>query len=44
MTAGEVLGAWRAHDHLHIRQLNQLHWQYLSLEVAPGSLEYAGGW
>jgi hypothetical protein len=44
MTAGEVLGAWVAHDHLHIRQLNQLHWQSLARDVAPLSLDYAGGW
>jgi len=44
MRAGDVLAAWVAHDHLHIRQLNQLHWQYLSQDVAPVSLEYAGGW
>jgi len=44
MTAGDVLGAWVAHDHLHIRQLNQLHWQWLATQVAPLSLEYAGGW
>lgn len=44
MTAGEVLAAWVAHDHLHIRQLNQLHWQYLSQDVPPISLNYAGGW
>ncbi len=44
MTAGEVLAAWAAHDHLHIRQLNQLHWQYLAQEAAPISLSYAGGW
>ena len=44
MRAGDVLAAWVAHDHLHIRQLNELHWQYLSQDVAPVSLEYAGGW
>jgi hypothetical protein len=44
MTAGEVLAAWVAHDHLHIRQLNQLHWQFLAQTVAPLSLNYAGGW
>ena len=44
MRAGDVLAAWVAHDYLHIRQLNQLHWQYLSQDVAPLSLEYAGGW
>jgi len=44
MTAGDVLNAWVAHDHLHIRQLNQLHWQYLARDVASLSLDYAGGW
>ncbi len=44
MTAGEVLAAWVAHDHLHIRQLNQLHWQHLAREAPPLALEYAGGW
>ena len=42
--AGEILAAWVAHDHLHIRQLNHLHWQYFSLGVPSLSLEYAGGW
>ena len=44
MTAGDALAAWAAHDHLHIRQLNQLHWQYLALDTPPLSLDYAGGW
>jgi DinB superfamily len=44
MTAGLVLDAWAAHDHLHIRQLNELHWQYFSSDVTPGALDYAGGW
>jgi hypothetical protein len=44
MTAGEVLGAWLAHDHLHLRQLNQLEWQHLERTLSPGALEYAGGW
>jgi hypothetical protein len=44
VSAGDMLAAWVAHDHLHIRQLNQLHWQYLATRVAPGALQYAGGW
>jgi hypothetical protein len=40
----DMLNAWAAHDHLHIRQLNELHWQYLATQVEPLSLEYAGGW
>jgi len=44
MTASDVLGAWVAHDHLHLRQLNELHWQWLATQVDALSLEYAGGW
>jgi hypothetical protein len=44
MTAGDVLGAWVAHDHLHLRQVNELHWQWLATQAPPLSLEYAGGW
>jgi uncharacterized damage-inducible protein DinB len=43
-TAGEMLAAWVAHDHLHLRQLNELHWQWLARSAPPGALEYAGGW
>lgn len=35
-TAGEMLWAWVAHDHLH--------WQWLATHAPPFSLEYAGGW
>jgi hypothetical protein len=41
MSAADVLAAWIGHDHLHIRQLNELHWQYLA---TPAALSYAGGW
>jgi hypothetical protein len=44
ITAKTMLNAWVAHDHLHIRQLNHLHWQWLATQVDPFSLEYAGGW
>jgi hypothetical protein len=40
----DMLAAWVAHDHLHIRQLNELHWQFLAGQVSPESLDYAGGW
>lgn len=43
-TAGEMLMAWVAHDHLHLRQLNHLHWQWLATQTPTFSLEYAGGW
>jgi hypothetical protein len=44
ITASDVLGAWVAHDYLHLRQLNELHWQWLATQVDSVSLEYAGGW
>lgn len=44
MTAGVMLGAWVIHDHLHIRQLNELHWQYLATQTLQASTDYAGGW
>lgn len=43
-SAGQILDAWVAHDHLHIRQLNQLHWLWLAQTADPFSLDYAGGW
>lgn len=43
-TAGEMLWAWVAHDHLHLRQLNHLHWQWLETQAPAFSLDYAGGW
>lgn len=44
MTAGEVLAAWVIHDHLHLRQLNELHWQFLASQTEAVSTAYAGGW
>jgi hypothetical protein len=42
--AGDLLAAWLAHDHLHLRQLNELHYAYLAEQAAPYSVEYAGDW
>lgn len=42
--AGDLLAAWVGHDLLHMRQLVELHWSYLLLEVEPYRLEYAGQW
>ncbi len=42
--AGDLLAAWVGHDHLHIRQLNELHWQYLAQEAPAAALSYAGEW
>jgi hypothetical protein len=42
--AGDLLAAWLAHDLLHLRQLTQLHYQYLNHGVAPYASDYAGTW
>jgi hypothetical protein len=44
LRAGDLLVAWLAHDHLHLRQLNELHYAYLAQQAAPYSVEYAGDW
>ena len=44
MTAEAFLANWQAHDLLHIRQINALHWEYLAQQVKPLTLEYAGRW
>jgi hypothetical protein len=44
LSAGDLLFSWLAHDLLHIRQLAQLHWQYVSLQAEPYGVDYAGAW
>jgi hypothetical protein len=44
MTAGDLLGAWVAHDLLHARQLLHLHWTYAGSLAAPHRTLYAGEW
>lgn len=41
---GDLLAAWVAHDLLHIRQLNELHYRHLAARAAPYRLDYAGDW
>jgi hypothetical protein len=43
-TAGDLLAAWIAHDLLHIRQLNELHYARHAHLVQPYRIEYAGDW
>jgi hypothetical protein len=43
-TAGDMLLAWMAHDLLHLRQLVELRYAYLSVHAAPYSVDYAGRW
>lgn len=44
ISAGDMLTSWVAHDMLHIRQLNELHYQWLSAQAQPYSPLYAGEW
>lgn len=44
MRAGDMLAAWVAHDCLHIRQLNELHYLYHARRAAPYEVFYAGDW
>ena len=44
MSAGDLLAAWLAHDFLHIRQINALHYQYHLLQSKPLDVTYAGEW
>jgi hypothetical protein len=44
ITAGDMLSAWAAHDLLHLRQLVELHYAWLSQQAAPFTTRYAGDW
>lgn len=44
INAGDVLVSWVAHDYLHIRQMNELLYAWNEKQVAPNSVQYAGGW
>lgn len=44
MRAGDLLSAWVAHDLLHLRQLNELHYLYWQESAFPYSPDYAGEW
>lgn len=43
MTAKQFLANWLAHDHLHIRQITKLKYEYLKF-LSGESLNYAGEW
>jgi len=42
--AGDLMISWVAHDHIHIRQINRLHREYLVASLPGNSPEYAGKW
>ena len=44
LNAGDVLVSWVAHDHLHLRQMNELLYAWNEKQASPYSVQYAGGW
>jgi hypothetical protein len=44
ISAGDLLISWLAHDHIHIRQLNRLHREYVVASMPEHSPQYAGKW
>ncbi len=44
LRAGDLLCAWLAHDLIHIRQINRLHYEYLASITPEFSTAYAGNW
>jgi hypothetical protein len=44
ITAGDMFAAWAAHDLLHLRQLVELQWAYLTRLAEPYRVQYAGEW
>jgi hypothetical protein len=44
LRAVDILYSWAAHDLLHIRQLNELHYAYLRTQAGSYIIGYAGDW
>lgn len=44
MRAGDMLASWVTHDHIHLRQLIDLHQAYAIAQGKPFSPDYAGPW
>ncbi len=44
MHAGDLLGAWVAHDALHLRQISRRLHQLACRDAGPFGVEYAGSW
>jgi hypothetical protein len=44
LSAGDLLGAWVAHDLLHLRQLVELRYHLATRHAQPYTVEYAGDW
>lgn len=44
MKAGDMFASWVTHDHLHMRQLVELHRALSQLKSEPYNSDYAGEW
>jgi hypothetical protein len=44
ISAGDLLTSWVAHDHIHIRQINRLHRDWVVASLSDRSPRYAGRW
>lgn len=44
LSAGVLMASWLTHDMLHIRQMNRLHYEYLTQQVTNADTSYAGNW
>ena len=42
--AGDLMISWVAHDHIHVRQINRLHREFLVASLPGNSPDYAGKW
>jgi hypothetical protein len=44
ITAGDMMASWVSHDLLHMRQLVEIHREYVTRQVEPFKGDYAGPW
>ena len=44
LRAGDLLCSWLAHDLIHIRQINTLHYEYQANTIPEFSSAYGGNW
>lgn len=44
LRAGDLLCSWLAHDLIHIRQINTLHYEYQAITSPEFSAAYGGNW
>lgn len=44
LRGGDLLMSWLAHDFLHLRQINELHYAWHARASAPWDVRYAGDW